>query len=189
MLMLLGSMVYSVSAMDIESQILKIRSADDDNRYKLVNELKRELSKLGRVERTHAILALKQQMTTSVKSTAVAASNVSAANIKQNQQNGQHNILDNYHNIAAVDTAMISATQSKGGSAGAEVLNNTNTVQIVTSQVTPSPPADSIASILPQNSAVQQAIAPINPIVNNVASTLPRAVIMRHSMRMISYRI
>ncbi len=181
-LMLLGSMIYSVSAMDIESQILKIRSADDSDRYKFVNELKKELSKLSRAERTHAILALKQQMTTSSEDTTVALSKVPTSNNEQNQQNGQHNILDSYQSVA------IAVTHSKGN-VGAEVLNNTNAAQIVTTQVTPNRPADTVVANLPQNSVLQQAIVPANTVVNSVASTLPRAVIMRHNMRIVSYRI
>ncbi len=193
-LMLLGSMAYSVSAMDIESQILKIRSASDNDRYKFVNELKKELSKLSRAERTHAILALKQQMTNSSENSAVALSGASTTNIEQNQ----HNVLDSYQSVAIVGTAMVDV--SKGG-VGAEVLDATSTAQVVGTQVTPSRPADmiqpnvvvsvpeqTVATNMPQNSVVQQTIAPTAPI-NNVASNLSRASMMQHNMRMISYRI
>jgi hypothetical protein len=193
MLMLVGSLFYSVSAMDIESQILKIRGADDSQRYKLVNELKRELSKLGSVERTHAILALKRQMSAPSGSDMVAMSN-ETTNFEQNQQNAQHNILDRYESVATIDTGMAVASQSKGG-VGSEVLGGANADQVIagsqlpttqitnnnTPQVTPSRPADT--------TIVQQVITPTNPIVNNVTSNLPKQDVMQPNMRMMSYQI
>lgn len=194
-LMLLGSMVYSVSAMDIESQILKIRSASDNDRYKFVNELKKELSKLSRAERTHAILALKQQMSGSSENSVVALSSASATNIEQNQ----HSVLDSYQSVAAIDTTIMIDVSK--GAVGAEVLDAASTAQVISAQVTPSRPAEviqpnvvvsvpeqTVATNIPQNSIIQQTIAPTVPI-NNVASNLSRTSMMQHNMRMISYRI
>jgi len=200
MIMLVGSLFYSVSAMDIESQILKIRGADDSQRYKLVNELKRELSKLGSAERTHAILALKRQMSAPVGTDVVAMSSEST-NFEQNQQNAQHNILDRYESVATIDTGMAAASQSKGG-VGSEVLGgadgasqviagsqlptsatqvaNTN-VPATTQQVTPVRPNDT--------AIVQQVVTPTNPIVNNATSNLPAQDVMQPNMRMMSYQI
>ncbi len=127
-LILLSAMTYSASAMDIEDQIIKIRNASDDSRYKLVNELKRELSKLSRNERINAIVALKQQMGSVVNK---KGSNMSVlarrcnSEVEQSKQNGQHNILEQYPNIVSVE----------------------NTKPDVTTQVTPQRPHQTIKII------------------------------------------
>ncbi|MEA2110762.1 MAG: hypothetical protein U9P71_01810 [Campylobacterota bacterium] len=183
-LMLLGSLLHSVSAMDIEHQILKIRKASDSDRYKFVNELKRELSKLSRAERMHAIIALKHQVKSPSKNSVVALSDASSG---INEQNGQHNILNSYQSVATADAAMVASAIPSKGAVGAEVLDSVNTAQIVSAQTTPNRPENS--TVIPQSTVIQQAVVPASSVVNNIASTLPRAVIMRHNMRIVSYRI
>jgi len=105
---LLSVWVYHASAMDIEEQILKIRNATDADRYMLVNELKRELSQLGRNERVGAIIALKQQLhaTRSDESTdGILVSDTTKSEMKQGVATGQRNILNNFPNVAAVSNA------------------------------------------------------------------------------------
>jgi hypothetical protein len=198
--MLVGSLFYSVSAMDIESQILKIRSADDSQRYKLVNELKRELSKLGSAERTHAILALKRQMSAPVGTDMVAMSSENG-NFEQSQQSAQHNILDRYESVATIDTGMATAAQSKGG-VGSEVLTGADTAnQVIAGSQPPASatqiPNSSVSATTPQvtptrpgeTAIVQQVVTPTNPIVNTVTSTLPNQDVVQSNMRMMSYQI
>ncbi len=131
-LILLSAMTYSVSAMDIEDQIIKIRNASDDNRYKLVNELKRELSKLSRNERINAIAALKQQMGSTVNKKGSDMSVLARrcnSEVEQSKQNGQHNILEQYPNIVSADNTKPDATtqvtpQRPRPHKAVEVINN-----------------------------------------------------------------
>ncbi len=109
----LSIFVLEANAMDIEAQILKIRNASDSERYILVNELKQELSKLGRNERMGAIIALKQQLSSSKtqadSGTAVVTNSIESKS-EQNLQEGQRTILTNFPSVAAVanpGTAMV----------------------------------------------------------------------------------
>ncbi len=130
---LLSVWAFHASAMDIEAQILKIRNASDGDRYKLVNELKRELSKLGRNERVGAIIALKQQLSSSKNdgsSEVLLVSDTTKSEIKQGASGGQRNILNNFPSVAAVSNAQ-----------GSGMVDNVNSVAPVVNQVTPPRPS------------------------------------------------
>jgi|GEM_PF-1825483 len=142
---LLSVLVFQASAMDIEEQILKIRNASDADRYQLVNELKRELSKLGRDERVGAIIALKQQLSASKSdenTEALLVSDTTKSELKQGAQAGQRNILNNFPSVAAVADVQ-----------GSAMVGNVNTVTPVVNQVTPPRPTSTvpIPKIAPSN--------------------------------------
>lgn len=203
---LLSSIIHSVSAMDIEAQIIKIRQADESNRYQLVNALKRELSQLGNAERMHAILALKQQMQGS-SSQEDSQMTALASRDSQIGQNTQQNILDKYESVAAVSSSTMGTVEYTKGGVGAEVLDSANTgtvtsadateaATVVNTQVTPSRPVEVVASnnvienSVQQENVMQQTPATIDHIVNNVATTtLPQENSIQQGMRMLSYRI
>ncbi len=130
---LLSMLAFHASAMDIEEQILKIRNASDADRYQLVNELKRELSKLGRDERVGAIIALKQQLNSSKahkNSGVLLVSDGTESKLEQGTEAGQRNILNNFPSVAAV-----ADTQ------GSSMVGNVNVVPPVVDQVTPPRPS------------------------------------------------
>jgi len=142
---LLSVLVSQASAMDIEEQILKIRNASDGDRYQLVNELKRELSKLGRNERVGAIIALKQQLSSSQSDdnpAALLVSDRTKSELKQGSQAGQRNILNNFPNVTAVADVQ-----------GSGMVGNVNTVTPVVNQVTPPRPSSitPIPKVAPSN--------------------------------------
>jgi hypothetical protein len=202
-------MMHSANAMDIEAQIVKIRQADESTRYQLVNALKRELSKLGKAERMHAILALKQQMEASsskegTKMTALASHD------SKSEQNSQHNILEKYQNVAAVSSVEMGTMEYTKGGVGGEVLDAANagtviataspeTATIINTQVTPSRPTEiavgnaqqiaDAATAIQQESVMQQTPAAIDHIMNNAATTILQENSIQQNMRMLSYRI
>ncbi len=130
---LLSVSAFQAGAMDIEEQILKIRQASDADRYQLVNELKRELSKLGRDERVGAIIALKQQLSSSKSddnTDALLVSDTTKSELKQGSQAGQRNILNNFPNVAAVADAQ-----------GSGMVGTVNAVAPAVNQVAPPRPS------------------------------------------------
>ncbi len=131
---LLSMLAFQASAMDIEEQILKIRNASDSDRYQLVNELKRELSKLGRNERVGAIIALKQQLSASQSdANTLLVSGTTKSELKQGPQAGQRNILNNFPSVAAVADAQ-----------GSGMVGNVNTVPPAVDQVAPPRPPSTV---------------------------------------------